>query len=131
MAPDVHAERALVSGHRGDRRVGGRHRPPGRPEEALPGLREAHSPAVAQEQPGAEQGFEARDPLGQGLLGDAQRFGRPPEVQLLGGAYEGAHLRHVEIHGPHPRRQPVVVGGSLPLLERRPGAGFACPSCRD
>lgn len=103
VSPDVHAQRAVRAGHRLDGGVGGGHGLPGRREEQPAGVGEAYAVSATLEQRRAEQGFQPRDPLGQRLLGEGERPGRPPEVQFLGGAHEGTYLRHVEIHGFHRR----------------------------
>ncbi|GAA3231370.1 hypothetical protein GCM10020256_45900 [Streptomyces thermocoprophilus] len=145
VAPDVDAQGPGGVGDGGDGRIGGGDGTAGGFEEAPAGVGEGDGAGAAQEQAGAEERFQAGDAFGQGLLGEAERGGGPPEVQFLGGADERAYLCHVEIHAAHPRgarprgkdavhaaraggshllRQPWVVGCARSLLERGPGRGL-------
>jgi hypothetical protein len=85
------------------------------------GQRDARAAAVEYD---AELGLEARDPLGQRLLGQEQRLRSPTEVPVLRRGDERSYLPQVQLHTVT-LSQPTVVKAARPVLESR--GAFRCP----
>ncbi len=73
--------------------------PRGRFQKAAPGRSEVDPALAAGEQPDAQPGLEASDPLGQRLLRQEQLFRRPAEVQPFGGSDDGGAKPPSTLHG--------------------------------
>src|SRR3954447_20434455 len=67
-------------------------------QEAAPGRSEFDGAAVADEQPLAENLFQAGDAVRQALLGQVQPLRRAPEMQRVGGGDEGLDMVEVKAH---------------------------------